>query len=81
MPITQKNVHHAIAAAIVADLVVYANTRRLVRKTRKENNTLRAIVKYQDRHINYLCDVLDRNDVKVTAFDKIAMHDLKNEPI
>lgn len=44
--------------------------------TANENIELKKIVNFQNRQVGYLCSILDREEIEITDFDRIAMENL-----
>lgn len=70
--------HIAVAAILVGSTIV--DLYKQNRKLRKQNDALYLIANRYIKYATYQAELLERNNVEVTAFDLIVINDLATFP-
>lgn len=76
-PLNKWNIAQGlIAISVVCDVVRQNKVNKAARAVMEENEILHAALKASLAQTQYLSHMLDENDVPISEFDRIAMHNL-----
>lgn len=76
MPYNNDRLMRALVSLVIYDIGIHYHHRQVIKDLRARHADALRILKTKEAQVDFLCDLINRNKIEMTEFDKIALTDL-----